>query len=175
MKLLLYQIISQLVLALCLPEHVSLQRLLSNEHFVKYLADQIDFLFLQTNDFPDVSRCTLWETMKAYIRGIIILYTDSEHKRLSARQTELHDKIQQVDRQHASAPTPELFKERLLLQTEYNIMSTSQTQDLHLRSCFEHYEHGECAGKLLSHQLRKSESANQIREITEKSPVIRGQ
>ena len=69
--------------------------------------------------------------MKAYIRGVIISYTASEKKRLSARQIELQNKIGQVDQLHAS---PELSRERLLFQTEYDIMMTSQTQDLHLRS-----------------------------------------
>lgn len=104
--------------------------------------------------------------MKAYIRGLIISYTARENKRLSACQKELQDKIKEIDQQHASTPSPELYKERLLLQTEYDIMSTSQMQDLYMRSRSEHYEYGERAGKLLSHQLRKSVSANKIMEIT---------
>lgn len=140
-------------------------QLLSNEDFVAYLSDQIDF-FLQTNNSPTVSRCTLWETMKAYIRGSIISYTASENKRLSARQKELQDKIEDIDKQHAATPSPELYKERLLLKTEYDVMTTSQMQALFVRSRSEHYEHGERAGKLLSHQLRKSAAANQITEIT---------
>lgn len=139
-------------------------RWLSDEGFVTYLSNQID-VFLLTNNSPTVSRCTLWETMKAYIRGMIISYTANANKKLYTRQKELLNKIKEIDKQHASAPSSELYKERLLLKTEYDISIASQMQDMYVRSRSEHYEHGERAGKLLSHQLKKSASANQITEI----------
>lgn len=54
--------------------------LLSDESFVKYISEQID-IFLKTNITTDVTYGTIWESLKAYLRGHIISYcsfTDKE-------------------------------------------------------------------------------------------------
>lgn len=40
----------------------------------KYGNTQITFFFINTNASPDISYSTLWETLKAYLRGKIISY-----------------------------------------------------------------------------------------------------
>ena len=45
--------------------------LLSNEKFVKFMEGQIS-LFLDINNTPDVSALTVWDALKAYMRGQII-------------------------------------------------------------------------------------------------------
>ncbi|KAF3839709.1 hypothetical protein F7725_018426 [Dissostichus mawsoni] len=48
-------------------------RLLAEKNFVDFINTQIDF-FLETNESPEISYFTLWETMKAYVRGQVISY-----------------------------------------------------------------------------------------------------
>lgn len=114
---------SPVQLELIFPANVAPQRtwrldpqLLLCEHARTFLISQIDF-FLEVNDTPDVSRGVLWESMKAYIRGQVISY-------VAHRNKELADKIADVDRRYATLPTPDLYKEKLLLQTEFDTFMT---------------------------------------------------
>jgi hypothetical protein len=68
--------------------------------------------------------------------------------------SELSQLILDVDNRYASSPTLELYKERLLHQSEFDNLSTKQTEQHQFKSRQTFYEHGEKAGKLLSHQLR---------------------
>lgn len=45
--------------------------LLTQASFKDFLQTQISFFF-DTNDSPEISRCTLWETFKAFVRGQIM-------------------------------------------------------------------------------------------------------
>ena len=54
--------------------------------------------------------------------------------------------------QQVRAPTPELYNERLPHQSDIDNLSTKQTEQLLLKSKQTFYEHGEKAGKLLSHR-----------------------
>ena len=139
-------------------------RLLADDNFTKFINSQIVF-FLELNDNPDVSSAILWESLKAYIRGQIISYNAGERKRKMKRTTELTKAIKEVDLANSRAPSEELHKKRILFQTEYDILINQREEDLYLRSRQDFYEHGERAGKLLSHQLKQSAAAGMIVEI----------
>lgn len=66
-----------------------------------------------------------------------------------------------LDCLYSLSPSPELYKERLNLQVQYNLLSTNKTEWYLLRSKGYIYEHGERAGRLLAHQL-KSKAASKI-------------
>lgn len=79
------------------------------------------------------------------------------------------DSISQVDRLLAQAPSPDLYKQRLMLQTEFNLLSTKHTTNLLNKTCHKVYEHGEKIGKILVHQLRQRSAAQCISEITDQA------
>jgi len=152
---------------LIFPANVAPQRtwrldsqLLLCKHFKSFLKNQIDF-FLEMNDTQDVSRGVLWESMKAYIRGQIISYVAHRNKERSKQLKELADKIADIDRRYALSPTPDLFKEKLLLQTEFNTLMTWKAEKNIFKSRQVYYEHGDKAGRLLALQL-KQQSAEQM-------------
>ncbi len=58
-----------------------------------------------------------------------------------------------------------MYKERLSLQSEVNILTTDHAVDLLLRSRSSHYEQGDKAGKLLAHWLQQTASSHQIPQI----------
>lgn len=62
--------------------------LLSDETFVDFISTQIDF-FIETNQLPDTDILILWETLKAYIRGL--------NRSRSRRYNELINLIHVVD------------------------------------------------------------------------------
>lgn len=162
---------SPVILKLEFPEYTPPQRmwrlnsrLLADDDFKEFINSQIVF-FLDLNDTPDISSGTLWESLKAYIRGQIISYSAGERKRKMKRTTELMKAIKEVDLANSMTPSEELRKKRILLQTEYDILTSQREEDLYLRSRQDLYEHGERAGKLLSYQLKQSAAAGMIVEI----------
>lgn len=81
------------------------------------------------------------------------------------RSTDIMKEIKEVDLAHSVAPSEELHRQKILLQTEYDILMIQREEDLYLRSRQDFYEHDEHAGKLLSHQLKQSVAAGMIVEI----------
>ena len=65
---------------------------------------------------------------------------------------ELSQAILRLDEQYALSPDPKLYKERLCLQVEYDLLSTSKEERLLLKSRHKFYEYGEKASKLLASQ-----------------------
>lgn len=158
---------SPVQMGLVFPGNVAPQRtwrldplLLLCERFKTFLSNQIDF-FLEINDTQDVSRGVLWESMKAYIRGQVISYVAHRDKERSKQLKELADKIADMDRRYALSPTPDLFKEKLLLQTEFDTLMTWRAERNIFKSRQVYYEHGDKAGRLLALQL-KQRSAERV-------------
>ena len=96
----------------------------------------------------------LWETLKAVIRGEIILYSARTNQMKIIKQKELIKAIAMVDSQYSTSPSPELYKEKLDLQTQYNLSPTERTERLLLKSRGYVYEHGDKSGLLLAHQFK---------------------
>lgn len=108
---------------------------------------------------------TVWESLKAYLRGQIISYCANKKRRSYERLRLLADEILLVDREYSHSPSPDLVKKRMSLQTEFNTLSTQQAEYLISKSRHGYYEHGEKAGRLLAHQLRQ-------RSVTQNIPAI---
>lgn len=71
--------------------------LLSHPTFLTYLESQWE-LFMSTNNLPEVSASTLWETGKAFPRGSIISYTAAKRKSTLAKQLDLERDIVTLER-----------------------------------------------------------------------------
>ena len=112
--------------------------------------------FIETNASLEVSHSTIWETLKAYLRGQIIGYASHTKKARMAKLEDLSAQILKLDNQYASAPTAELYQQRIRLQTEFDLASTSKAEQLLLKSRHTFYEFGDKAGKLLAHQARQA-------------------
>ena len=158
-------------LDICFPECIRPRRmwrfdplLLSRDSFKKFISQKI-YSFLEFNLTPDVPLTTVWEALKADLRGQIISYTDYERKKRKQRLSDLSHSIAEVDRKYADSPMPELYREKLLLKTEFDNLSIKQTEQLFFKSKQKFYEHGENAGKLLAYQIRQSAAVSTIPEI----------
>ncbi len=127
--------------------------LLADENFISFIADQISF-FLSVNKSPDVSDSVVWEALKAYIRGQIISYATTKRKKSQEKQISLANEISRLDEQYAKSPTPDLYKRRLKLKSELDLLSTNEIEGLLRRTRSVFYESGEKSGKVLANQLR---------------------
>lgn len=61
--------------------------------------------------------------------------------------------------------SPDLYRERLKLQTELDLLSTREAEQLLLYSRGAFYESGDRAGRLLAQQLKSRNASNQITQI----------
>ncbi len=143
----------------------------SDTAFCKHISDAIDF-FLETNRSEDTSPTLLWETLKAFIRGKIISYTAHTNRCHRAWHKELEDALANIDTQHSANQSPDLYKGRLKLQTELDLLSTREAEQLLLHSRDMFYESGDRAGHLLAQQLKSRNASNQIAQIRNNTGMI---
>lgn len=138
---------------------------------VEELKKQID-LYLSTNDTPEISRSTLWEALKAYMRGQIISWSSLINRQRRDKENKLTKEIAEIDKKYSVSPSPDLHKWKLYLQTELNLLYTTETTKLLTQVRHKHYEYGEKAGKILAHQIREQAATRLITERRTKSGQI---
>ncbi len=136
--------------------------LLADEEFITYLTNEIN-IYLELNDTHDVSRSILWEALKAYLHGKIISFSSYVKRQELSRLRDISEAINKLDEQYAISPCPRLYKERISLQSEYNLLSTSQEEKRLLKTQHTFYEFGDKASKLLAFQSRQ---LNNLKTIT---------
>lgn len=107
--------------------------MLAEANFWKHISESITF-FCETNKNDETSPSILWDTLKAYLRGKIISFTSYVNKLRRSRQEELEKAIADLDDSLSSTNTPDLYKERIKLKTELDLLLTSEAEQLLLRS-----------------------------------------
>ena len=115
--------------------------LVSDADFVKFVSKEITE-YLAYNQTPGMSSSVIWKSMKAYIRGQIISYCAHVKKTLGKRHEQLTKSILELDVKIANTPSPDLLKQRLTLQTEFNLLSTRHAENLINQSQHRIYEYG---------------------------------
>ncbi|KAF7645974.1 hypothetical protein LDENG_00195530, partial [Lucifuga dentata] len=111
----------------------------------------------------------LWETFKAVIRGNIISYSAHVAKLRKQKQSDLLNSVLETDKKYAVSPSPELYAERLKLQSQFNLISTGKAEYLLRRTKGFYYEYDDKASRLLAHQLKRQSPSNFIFEISSPS------
>lgn len=118
-----------------------------------------------------MSPSTIWEAMKPYLRGQIISCTAMRRKAETERLRQLTDNILKLDMAYSCSPTDEVLKQRLMLKTEFDLLSTRQAEYLILKSRHVSYEYGGKAGKNLAHQLCRQAANQYMSEISDEQGV----
>uniref|UniRef100_A0A3B3HQU1 Reverse transcriptase domain-containing protein n=1 Tax=Oryzias latipes TaxID=8090 RepID=A0A3B3HQU1_ORYLA len=144
--------------------------LLSDREFVKFISKEIKE-YITRNSTPGMSSSLIWESLKAYLRGQIISYSARTKRLLTEKIKRIENDILQLDDMLANSPSSDLFKKRLALQTEYNLSTTRQIENLLNKCRYKSYEHGEKIGKTLAHQLRHQQVAQAIIAINTEQNV----
>lgn len=144
--------------------------LLADENFNKFISSEITS-FLEINQTPGMSPLTVWESMKAYLRGQIISYSAQQRKLHNMKLEQLANDILKLDSILATAPSNDLFKQRMTLQTDFNLLSTRQIENLINKTQSKIYECGEKTGKILAHQLSQKTADRTIAEIKDESGI----
>lgn len=142
--------------------------LLSEVKFNEFISSVIDD-FIAINHNGTVTYATLWDSLKAFLRGQIISYSAFLNKTRKSKANKLLTEITNIDQQYITKPSPILLKRRLELQTEFDLTVTSEAERLLLRSRSTYYEHGDKPSRLLTHQLRRQAASRLISQIKDPS------
>lgn len=125
--------------------------LLSDENFIEFISDQIAH-FLEFNLTPDVSISSVWEALKASLRGQVISFTANKKRTSTSKLKDLEKQIADLDNRNSRNPSPKLYKERLKLGAEYDVLASHSIEYLLLKNRSDTYEHGDKAGEILARQ-----------------------
>lgn len=147
-------------------------RLLSDVNHTDFISNQIDF-FIETNATSNISYSVLWETFKAYMRGQLISRVSFEKRQRNSKLTDLSNRILQMEHEYACSQSPSLYKEMLLLKSDFDSLSISDAEEMLIRSRHTFYEYGEKPTRLLAHQLRQMSASQLISEINTSSGLSR--
>lgn len=138
--------------------------LLADNQFCDLISKEIEE-FLLFNRLESVSPSILWETLKVVIRGKIISYSSTRNKERKQKEQELRQSIKHIDHIYSCSPTPELFKEKIALKTQYDLLTVEKTEKQLLWSKRHFYEYGEKTGRLLAYQLKCKSASRMIPQI----------
>lgn len=138
--------------------------LLSDKAFCDTLKNQLD-IFLEINTIPETSPSIILESFKAYARGQAISYSACVNRQRRKKLEELSVEITLLDSAYAASPDPGIYKKRLKLQSDFNILSSHQAEKLLLKAKHAFFEHGDKPIKLLALQLKEKSAQNLISKI----------
>uniref|UniRef100_A0A672IKH9 Reverse transcriptase domain-containing protein n=1 Tax=Salarias fasciatus TaxID=181472 RepID=A0A672IKH9_SALFA len=147
--------------------------LLSDDKFCGFIMSAIDdFISCNQSDSNPVSKTLLWESLKAYLRGQIISYSAYLKKLRDSNIKKLSSEIKCLDQQLAAVHCENLTKRRVALQTDLDLITTTEAERLLMHSRSKYYEHGDKSGRLLAHQLRRQTSSRLIPRIKDGSGTL---
>lgn len=78
---------------------------------------------------------------------------------------ELEEHIADLDKKNAQTPSPDLHKECLILNTEYDILTSHTIENVLLKNRSNIYEHGDRAGEVLARQLKGATAKQVIKAV----------
>lgn len=121
--------------------------------------------FIEINDNGEVSDSTLWETLKAVIRGDIISYESAIKKEREKRLLEIRNTLPTYEVAYRASMSSEDYNKIVKLKYEYNCILGSQTNRLLLKLRQKHFELGEKPAGLLSRQLKGMQASKAIHNL----------
>lgn len=137
--------------------------LLNNSGFIISLNDNIEhFLLLNKGT---ASSGVVWESLKAYLRGIIIAYSSGKKKKYQNQLNLLSEDIKKLKLDCSACGDENMYMRLRSLQLEYEMWSTKEAECAFLRSEQCYYEQGDKIGKLLAWQIRKEDSVRSTNAI----------
>ena len=93
------------------------------------MKEQVDF-FLGANDTGDVDDSTLWESLKAVIRGYSIYYTSERKKRGNTRLREIERELGEQENVFRTNSLNAVIEKITKLKYEYNTILSKRVCSL---------------------------------------------
>lgn len=138
--------------------------LLKDKEFCSYLSSKTD-LYLNTNDNGEVDDSTLWEAMKAVLRGHIISYEAAERRRSKEKLTEIDNQLSDLEALYKQNNKPETLRKITALKYDYNSILSKNVSRMLTQVRQRYFEFGDKPQRLLARQLRQAQASRAIHSI----------
>uniref|UniRef100_A0A3P8RWJ4 Reverse transcriptase domain-containing protein n=1 Tax=Amphiprion percula TaxID=161767 RepID=A0A3P8RWJ4_AMPPE len=144
---------------------------LQDEQFVLSLQKDIEY-FLQVNVGSTDRLATVWDALKAFVRGKCLGYCSKKIKENKNKIKTLEEKICIFEKQLAEKFNETKFKEICKLKYNLHDIYNKKAEYALFRLKTHFYENGEKTGKLLARQLKKIDSQNVITAIKKDDKLV---
>uniref|UniRef100_A0AAY4BML7 Reverse transcriptase domain-containing protein n=3 Tax=Denticeps clupeoides TaxID=299321 RepID=A0AAY4BML7_9TELE len=146
--------------------------LLSCPKFLQLLKQQWNF-FIEINKSPEVTPSVLWESAKAYLRGVIISYTSAKKKAAMKNIVELEKKIMILEGDFKLSPSKGVSQQLTAARLALDQLLTKKVESSLFFARHRLYESGNKPGRLLARLARGRTEANAISSLKDTSGTHR--
>lgn len=138
--------------------------ILADHKFVSYFSEEFQS-FLSINSASTNDPSLLWETSKAFARGLIISYVSSKRRRQAEQRKILESKLKVSEREYIARPSPTRLKEVSALRSALDSLLTEHAEAKIRFAKQRLYEQGDKAGRYLAYLTRKKSDSKTITSI----------
>lgn len=138
--------------------------ILKDHTFISHFKTEFRY-FLSINSQSTDNSALLWETIKAYSRGIIISFSASKRRQKLRKQNFLLNELKTKEKAYVDSPTSALLQEITAVRSTLDSLFTQdeETKLKFTRQRF--YEHGNKPGKYLAFLTKKRSESQSIAAI----------
>ena len=104
-------------------------------------------MFIQVNDNEDTDPSNLWETTKAFLRGIIISYCATKKKRKLEEQRRLEIQLHEAELEHKRSGGEIIWDKIVRTRTALNTLLSQSAEKALFKQKHKIYEHANRAGR----------------------------
>ena len=145
-------------------------RLLKDDKFVSHLKSEFR-IFLSINSQSTSNPSLLWETTKAYVRGLIIAYSASKKKKQLEQQLKLEKELADIKDALCLTSDPLLLQRKCAIQAALDTLLTQQAKTALLFSKQRLYEYGDKPSKYLSYLTKIKRDPQVIPSILDENGI----
>lgn len=145
--------------------------LLQDEEFAKKLGEDI-CKFLELNIGSTARLATVWDALKAFVRGKFISQSSFKKKESRNKLQLLEKEIIDLEKLLAERFAEEKFRKIYQLKYDLHEIYNKKTEYALFRLKTNFYENGEKTGRLLARQLKSQDANNTIMTIRENNELI---
>lgn len=145
--------------------------ILQDDQFVLTLQRDIEY-FLQVNVGSTDRLATVWDALKAFVRGKCLGYCSKKKKESGKNVQTLEENIGKLEKQLAEKFDENKFKEICKLKFNLHEIYNKKAEYALFRLRTHFYENGEKTGKLLARQLKKMDSLSVITAIKNNDKLV---
>lgn len=138
--------------------------LLANQQFIEFMNAHLD-TFSAVHQDSTVCPLIVWDTLKAYIRGMIIAFSSSLKAKTKDELQYIEQQIKKLEKHHCVSKDPAVLCQLDNLKMKYNNINTHFIELNILKTKQRSVEQGEMAGKLLAWQIKKESEDRAILRI----------
>lgn len=144
--------------------------ILYDQKFTSYFVEEFK-QFLSINIPSTDNPSLLWETSKAYSRGLITSYTKSKRRIQTEQRRILESKLKKAEKDYFTKSSNNKLKEISALRSALNCLLTNEAERKIRFAKQKLYEHGDKPGKYLAYLTKKKSDSQNISSIIDDNGI----